>query len=457
MARSIQILGILAIGLLSPEPAPAQTQSQRRIVVFKSDVPQPQRLLLAQSFGSRIVRELPLINAIVIEMPDTQANTVEITLRMSAEVARIDKDPKINWLLMENASSPDFDAPSLEILTAPSRDLARRNAFYPPQTPKPPVGQETPWGITKVQAPAAWNVTQGEGVKLAVIDTGIDLTHPDLAPNIKGGWNAITTEDDFNDDHGHGSHISGTIAAVDNDQGVVGVAPKVSLYSVKVLDKNGLGNVDDILAGMQWAVDHKMEIVNMSLGSNEFYPDIADMVSAMVQAGVIFVAAAGNSQGPVGYPAAYPGAIAITASDINDNISLLSNRGPEIAFIAPGMEVRSTSIQDGYKIRSGTSMAAPHVSGLMALYVAKHKGATPAQARAALAEASHKLPNVPDIGQGAGLPDAVKLVNEPGRRFVLGLREGFLIEQVPSKLGRPPACIGSAGAEPLKPWPGHRL
>ncbi|OGR90063.1 MAG: hypothetical protein A2V88_08185 [Elusimicrobia bacterium RBG_16_66_12] len=261
-----------------------------------------------------------------------------------------------------------------------------------------------------MQAPAAWATTRGAGVKVVVIDTGIDRTHPELAPNIKGGWNALTKGEDFTDDNGHGSHVSGTIAAVDDKKGVVGVAPKADLYGVKVLDADGSGTFDDVIAGMQWAVDNKMEIASMSLGASQGNQALTDMVAAMTKAGVILIAAAGNSGGSVGFPAACPGAIAIAASDSKDNLASFSSRGPAVAVIAPGVNVKSTYKNGGYDTLSGTSMATPHVSGLAALYVATHKGATPAQARAALAAASRKLPGIPDIGQGAGLPGAVELV-----------------------------------------------
>ena len=243
-----------------------------------------------------------------------------------------------------------------------------------------------------------------------VIDTGIDMTHPELSGILKGGWNAISTAATFNDDNGHGTHCSGTIAAKDDDQGVVGVAPQIDLYGVKVLDANGSGTFDDVIAGMLWAVENKMEVASMSLGASSGNQALADAVEAMRKGGVILIAAAGNSGGSVGYPAAYPGAIAIAASDSKDKLASFSSRGPQVAVIAPGVAVKSTYMGGGYDTLSGTSMATPHVAGLTALYVATHKGATPEAARAALAAASTKLAGVPDIGQGAGLPSAVKLV-----------------------------------------------
>lgn len=408
MVRSVRILGVLALGLLSSVPVAAQTHSTRRIVVFGADVPPSQRLLLAQSSGASIVRELPLINAVVIETPTAQVRTAEARLRTLGGVSRIDEDPKINWLQAVDARGVDFAVPDLGALVAPIRDLRRRPTA--PRPPAPPAGQETPWGISKVQAPSAWATTRGAGVKIAVIDTGIDRTHPELAANLKGGWNALTKGEDFTDDNGHGSHVSGTIAAVDDKKGVVGVAPKVDLYGVKVLDANGSGTFDDVIAGMQWAVDNKMEIVSMSLGASQGNQSLTDMVAAMTKAGVILIAAAGNSGGSVGFPAACPGAIAIAASDSKDRLASFSSRGPEVAVIAPGVNVKSTYKNGGYDTLSGTSMATPHVSGLAALYVATHKGATPVQARAALTAAARKLPGVPDIGQGAGLPGAEELV-----------------------------------------------
>lgn len=401
MVRGIKA-GLLALSLLSLSPS---AFAERRIVVFQPGTSPAQRLSLAKSAGGVVVRELPGIDAVVIDHP-TQVSIAENKLRALSEVKRVDLDPKINWLAAADAPGVDFALPSTAGLLQGIEALKKK-----PRTVDPaPSGQETPWGIARVNAPAAWKKTRGKGVKLVVIDTGIDMTHPELEGIIKGGWNAISTAATFNDDNGHGTHCSGTIAAKDDDQGVVGVAPQVDLYGVKVLDENGSGTFDDVIAGMLWAVDNKMEVASMSLGAGQGNQALADAVEAMRKAGVILIAAAGNSGGSVGYPAAYPGAIAVAASDSKDKLASFSSRGPEVAVIAPGVDVKSTYMGGGYDTLSGTSMATPHVAGLTALYVASHKGATPAQARAALAAASTKLAGVPDVGQGAGLPNAAKLV-----------------------------------------------
>lgn len=406
MVRGFKLAGLLALSLLCLSSS--ASAGERRIVVFQPGTSPAQRVALAKAAGGTVVRELPLINAVVIEHP-TQVTIAESKLRALAEVKRVDLDPKINWLNMADARGVDFALPAAA--GAILKDVAALKAKQA-ETPAPtaPGTQDTPWGINRVEAPAAWTVTRGKGVKLAVIDTGIDMTHPELRDILKGGWNAISTAATFNDDNGHGTHCSGTIAAKDDDAGVVGVAPQIDLYGVKVLDENGSGTFDDVIAGMLWAVENKMEVASMSLGASRGNQALADAVEAMRKAGVILIAAAGNSGRSVGYPAAYPGAIAVAASDSSDRLASFSSRGPEVAVIAPGVNVRSTYMGGTYDTLSGTSMATPHVAGLTALYVATHKGATPEQARAALSAASTKLADVPDVGQGAGLPSAVKLV-----------------------------------------------
>jgi len=405
MVRGFKLTGILVAGLLAV--GSAATAAERRIVVFQPGTSPAQRVALAKSAGGNVVRELRLINAVVIEHK-TLVSIAESKLRALSEVKRVDQDPKINWLKMADARGTDFALPSAAGILKGIEALKKQQAENPALTA--PGAQETPWGIARVKAPEAWATTRGKGVKLVVIDTGIDMTHPELSGIIKGGWNAISTAATFNDDNGHGTHCAGTIAAKDDDKGVVGVAPAIDLYGVKVLDENGSGTFDDVIAGMLWAVENKMEVASMSLGANSGNQALADAVEAMRKGGVILIAAAGNSGGSVGYPAAYPGAIAIAASDSKDKLASFSSRGPSVAVIAPGVDVKSTYMGGEYDTLSGTSMATPHAAGLTALYVATHKGATPEAARAALAAASTKLPGVPDIGQGAGLPTADKLV-----------------------------------------------
>jgi subtilisin family serine protease len=275
---------------------------------------------------------------------------------------------------------------------------------------------EITWGINRVHAPAAWDVTEGAGVKVAIIDTGIDLNHPDLAGKVDGGYSAITkTEkpEDYQDDNGHGTHVSGTIAALRDGKGVVGVAPKARLYAVKVLDADGSGNLSDVIDGIVWAAKNGMQVANMSLGA----PSDSDAMHRAVRfakgSGLVIVAAAGNSGGSVGFPGQYPEVITVSASDSDDKIASFSSRGPQVKFIAPGVDVVSDKLGGGFISYNGTSMATPHVTGLAALAVSQ--GWTglsgPDGVYNQLKKAAKPLPGLSADEQGAGMIDAGKLVH----------------------------------------------
>ncbi|SFR18261.1 Subtilase family protein [Desulfoscipio geothermicus DSM 3669] len=164
------------------------------------------------------------------------------------------------------------------------------------------------------------------------MDTGIDLSHPDLLANIKGGYNAIKPNKSPADDNGHGTHVAGIIAAVNDNIGVVGVAPQAELYAVKVLSANGSGYLSDIIEGLEWCITNNMQVINMSLGTSSEVQSFHDAVIKVYNAGIVMVAAAGNS-GPgdntVEYPAKYEEVIAVSATSDNDAIASFSSRGPD--------------------------------------------------------------------------------------------------------------------------------
>ncbi|HEY3363539.1 MAG TPA: S8 family peptidase [Symbiobacteriaceae bacterium] len=271
--------------------------------------------------------------------------------------------------------------------------------------------QLVPEGVQSVRAPNAWAATQGEGVKVAIIDTGIDLSHPDLASNIAGGVNFVTPGAPPQDDNGHGTHVAGTVAALNNTIGVVGVAPRASLYAVKVLDSQGSGNLSDIILGLQWAVDQKCHVANMSLGTSVDAQSLRTAVRNGVAAGLTLVAAAGNNGTPnsVNYPARYPEVIAVSAVDNQGHLAPFSSVGPEVDLAAPGVDVLSTLPRRRYGRLNGTSMASPHVTGTAALYLSLHPGAMPGQVRTALQQAAAVLPGLSPDQQGAGEVDARNL------------------------------------------------
>ena len=177
----------------------------------------------------------------------------------------------------------------------------------------------------------------GTGVKIAVLDTGIDYNHPDLAGNYKGGYNFVNNNTDPWDDNClsyfktcHGTHVSGTIAAEHNGIGVAGVAPGSSIYAVKVLDGGGFGAASLVVSGIEWAKNNGMNIISMSLGSTENNTAVLDAVNAAYDSGILLVAAGGNTGGgPVSYPAAYDSVIAVTAIDQNGQKASFSPIDPE--------------------------------------------------------------------------------------------------------------------------------
>ncbi len=249
------------------------------------------------------------------------------------------------------------------LLTDPAVD------YIEPDRPVHMIAQTTPWGINAVNAPTAHaRGTKGSGVKVGIIDTGIDHGHPDLAGNYVSGIDYVNGDNDPMDDNGHGSHVSGTVAAVDNSIGVIGVAPSASLYGIKVLDAAGSGTFSNVVAGIDWAAANGMDVVNMSLGASIGTSALQTACDNAYASGVVICAAAGNDYGgPVGYPAKYSSTIAVSAVDQNNNLANFSNKGPEVEVTAPGVGIVSTYKNGQYATLDGTSMATPHVAGVVAL------------------------------------------------------------------------------------------
>jgi subtilisin len=261
---------------------------------------------------------------------------------------------------------------------------------------QPAVQAETvPAGISQIKAPPAWGCSRGRGIEVAVLDTGIDWKHPDLAVNVKGAVSFVPGETAM-DGNGHGTHCAGTIGAAMNGQGVVGVAPEVSLYGVKVLANNGSGRFSWIIAGINWAIQNRVQIVSMSLGGNGAPTALEKICNAAFNAGVLLVAAAGNA-GPgmntVSAPGKYKKVVSVSAIDGTNVIAAFSSRGPEVEICAPGVQVLSTVPGGGYGQMSGTSMACPHVAGAAAVVWGAHRFATNKQIWDLLASTADNLGN----------------------------------------------------------------
>jgi subtilisin len=253
------------------------------------------------------------------------------------------------------------------------------------------------YGVNKIDADVVWGGAQGAtdvvpgqggaGARVAVLDTGVDCGHPDLAGGCVYGPNFASAGDPF-DGHGHGTHVAGIIGARDNGVGTIGVAPEATIFAVKVLGDGGSGAWSWVAAGIDWAVANNIDVINMSLSGTAGSIALADAVAAAQAAGVLVVSAAGNSGccNTVGYPARYAGSMAVGAVDVNDVVANFSSTGPEVDVTAPGVAVRAPvptgtcALCDpsGYKSLNGTSMAAPHVAGVGALLMSR--GRTAAQA-----------------------------------------------------------------------------
>ena len=237
------------------------------------------------------------------------------------------------------------------------------------------MAETIPWGVNRIDAERAWNVTRGAGIRVAVIDTGIDHMHHDLNPNFGGGVSFVPGES-FTDVNGHGTHVAGTIGARHNGSGVVGVAPNCKLYAVKVLDRYGRGNYSWIINGIIWCVRNRIDVINMSLGGPSPLQALKIACDYAYRNNVVVVAAAGND-GPkkdsVIYPARYESVISVSAVDNAGNIAEFSSRGEEVDLCAPGVNILSTRPGNRYGLSRGTSMASPHVAGTAALAISSHR------------------------------------------------------------------------------------
>ncbi|NBP24203.1 MAG: peptidase S8 [Proteobacteria bacterium] len=214
----------------------------------------------------------------------------------------------------------------------------------------------------------------GTGVRVAVVDTGIDYLHPDLAANFAGGYDFVNNDADPMDDNGHGTHVSGTIAAVRNGTGVLGAAPEADLFALKVLGSSGSGSWSGILSALDWCAANRVAVANFSLGSSSYPGTTVEAgFDNAAKAGVLLVAAAGNSGAgtdTVNYPGKFASVIAVGSTTSTDLVSSFSSTGPDVELAAPGSLIYSTTLGGGYGTLSGTSMATPHVTGVAALVVA---------------------------------------------------------------------------------------
>ncbi len=315
---------------------PVGTASSEEILVgFRLDVPAPQRDFIHQQVRAGLKKRIRQINTDSVKIPPEA--TVQET------IDRYQNIPGVEY------AEPNF--------------LAK--AFLTPNDPL--FGKQ--WNLKKVLVEDSYDVSQGGFGPIAIIDTGVDSTHPDLSGLVLEGYNTIDENNNTSDDHGHGTHVAGIASAqTNNASGVASISYASTILPVKVLSSDGTGTYGDVSEGIVYAADKGARIVNISLGGSSDSKTLKRAVDYALNRGSTLVAAAGNNgnDAPV-YPAAYSGVLAVSASDQSDNLASFSSFGSNIFAASPGVSITSSVPGGSYKEFSGTSMSAPHLAGLLAL------------------------------------------------------------------------------------------
>lgn len=320
---------------------------------------------------SEIIEELPLFNAVVARP--------------------LDKEHAIGWAERWNQSQAvQYIQPNhkVEIATKPNDRLYASQTY-----------------LQQIRAEAAWDVvTENRSITIAVVDTGVDLTHVDLRSNLVRGVNLIDRSKQPQDDNGHGTNVAGIIGAVgNNEQGIAGIVWRTRIMPIKALEANGSGDESKLGEGIRYAVDNGAKIVVLSLGLYKYSPFMQEVVQHAEDNGVLLVAATGNDGQAVKYPAAYPTVLAVGGVNQNNTITNKSNFGPELDIVAP-WQVYTTAKDGGYVTNEGTSMAAPQAAGAAALILAKYPNMKPYQIRNLLRQTAQDIgPNGWDEQSGYGM------------------------------------------------------
>ncbi len=327
----------------------ALSEEERLIVGFSSQSLSSDRSNLVKKQGGQIRKKLSSLNALAVTVNNNAENFIK-NLNNSPIVEYIEKDEQVYAV----------------------GELIPNDINYDEQ-----------WNLKMTALNYGWTEETGRSnIRIAVIDTGIDEDHPDLANriNLDDSYNFVDDNYNLKDVEGHGTHVAGTAAAVtDNSKGIAGVSWKGKIIAIKALDDNGNGSISNIAEAIMYAAGlsdnpkkiDAVDLINMSLGSTSGSTTLKNAVNKAAQAGVIMVAAAGNSGSGLNYPAAYEEVISVAAVDSGGNIASFSNDGSTMDLAAPGQSILSTVPDNQYGYSSGTSMAAPHVSGIISLMLAQ--------------------------------------------------------------------------------------
>lgn len=403
----LTILFWLGLQWLSSADAVASSPSEAPLVVIKfaADVSDVDRDNLIEQIGGELVRWIAPLHTAQVRINLASQRSMTLTSAMvdaSDLVLSVEIDSFVAGvpIFMEEITGRTGIAGQSTIPASPVQvndpDFNNSLRVYAPGL------LELTW---------AWRFSMGDpGIIVAVVDSGVNASHPDLNGRVLAGYDFVNGDNDPQDDHGHGTHVSGIIAAVANNGiGMAGVCPLCSILPVKVLDANNTGTWSNVAAGIVYAVDNDARVINLSLGGNSNTQFMQDAISYAVENGVLVVAAAGNGRSDeYFYPAALESVLSVSATRQDDTRWSLSNFGSWIDVAAPGYAIFSTyhaldNYYNGYTFMSGTSMAAPHVAGLAGLLLSQQPGRTPADLRRLILESATDLGEPgPDIYFGAG-------------------------------------------------------
>jgi subtilisin family serine protease len=230
-------------------------------------------------------------------------------------------------------------------------------------------GQLTSWGRESLNLERE-NSEEKPKVRVAILDSGIDKQHEDLVGRVVKEYNAINPKEEVKDIYGHGTAVAGIIAANNNTRGILGIVPNSDIYSIKVLSDNGKGNIQALTRGIDWAIDNKVDLINISFGMPNDKSELREAINKAVEAGIIIVASAGNKYGlKSDYPARYDNVISVNAVSPELKIASFSAKG-KIDFVGPGVDIITTITGNNYGVVKGTSIATAHVTGTIAYLLA---------------------------------------------------------------------------------------
>ncbi len=333
---------ILPNGQRLPDQAAQQLQveeepvSSRVLIRFSDVASQRQRILYIRSIGGQVLRYINAFDVYVVSLPG-------------------------------NAAPEDLPvSPLVQSIEADYQAVASQDGDYIPNDPR----FIEQWALPVIGLPEGWSqIPEGNQVTIAVIDSGVCLSHPDLQGRFVAGYDFVDDDETPQDEMGHGCGVAGIIAAnADNNEGIVGVAPNAQIMPLRVLGADGRGDYSNIASAIVYAVNNGADVINLSLAGTVPSQLMADTVAYAIENDVIVVAASGNygTDRPY-YPAAFPSVVAVGSIDPDLERSRFSNFGDHVQVTAPGRDILTTTPDGGYAMSSGTSFAAPHVAGLAAI------------------------------------------------------------------------------------------